>query len=33
MTRKLKEVEALPFPDAVKLLGEPEEPEEDDAAA
>jgi DNA recombination protein RmuC len=33
MTRKLKEVEALPFPEAVKLLGEPEEPEEDNAAA
>jgi DNA recombination protein RmuC len=33
MTRKLKEVEALPVPDAIKLLGEFDAPEEDDAAA
>jgi len=33
MTRKLKEVEALPVPDAIKLLGEFDAPEEDDTAA
>ena len=34
MTRKLKDVEALPAPEATKVLGEwGEEPEEDDAAA
>jgi len=33
MAKKLKDVEALPAPKAAKLLGEPEEQEEDDAAA
>jgi DNA recombination protein RmuC len=33
MTRKLKDVEALPLPDAIKLLGESDAPEEDDTAA
>jgi DNA recombination protein RmuC len=33
MAKKLKDVEALPAPKAAKLLGEPEEEEEDDAAA
>jgi DNA recombination protein RmuC len=33
MTRKLKEVEALPVPEAIKLLGEFDAPEEDDTAA
>ncbi len=33
MSKKLKDVEALPVPDAVKLLGEFDSPEEDEAAA
>ena len=32
MTRKLKDVEALPVPAAEALLGKADEPEEDDAA-
>lgn len=33
MARKLKDVEGLPAPKAAELLGEPEAPEQDDAAA